>query len=119
MDDDWANVDPDDYVETKTAFAEKLIKLFEERYGVTVTPYIEELEIATPWTMCSYVNVRRGRGLRLRAEGLGQHDAANDDDGYRFPVKGLKFVGAASIRGDGYNSAIFSGDTLAKRLSRK
>ncbi len=38
MDDDWANVDPDDYVETKNAFAEKLIKLFEERYGVTVTP---------------------------------------------------------------------------------
>ncbi len=29
-------------------------------------------------------------------------------------VKGLKFVGAASIRGDGYNSAIFSGSTMAK-----
>ena len=39
--------------------------------------------------------------------------------GYRVSGKGLKFVGAASIRGDGYNSAIFSGDTLAKRLSQK
>ena len=36
------------------------VKLFEERYGVTVTPYIEELEIATPWTMCNYVNTPEG-----------------------------------------------------------
>ena len=26
----------------------------------------------------------------------------------------MKFVGASSIRGDGFNSAIFSGDTIAK-----
>ena len=31
-----------------------------------------------------------------------------------YEVKGLKFVGAASVRGDGYNSAIFSGHTIAK-----
>ena len=35
--------------------------------------------------------------------------------GTEFPVKGLKFVGASSIRGDGYNSAIFSGNTLARK----
>ena len=26
----------------------------------------------------------------------------------------MKFFGAASIRGDGYNSAIFSGNTMAR-----
>lgn len=115
MDDDWANVDPDDYVETKTAFAEKLIKLFEERYGVTVTPYIEELEIATPWTMCNYVNVPQGAAYGFELKDWDNMMPRMMMMGTEFPVKGLKFVGAASIRGDGYNSAIFSGDTLAKK----
>ena len=115
MDDDWANVDPDDYVETKTAFAEKLIKLFEERYGVTVTPYIEELEIATPWTMCNYVNVPQGAAYGFELKDWDHMMPRMMMMGPEFPVKGLKFVGAASIRGDGYNSAIFSGDTLAKK----
>lgn len=61
MGDDWANVSQEDYVKTKQEFAAKLIRLFEERTGFVVTPYIEEIEIATPWTMCNYVNVPRAR----------------------------------------------------------
>ena len=115
MEDDWANVEQDDYVETKTAFAEKLIKLFEERTGIIVTPYIEELEIATPWTMCNYVNVPQGAAYGFELKDWDSMMPRMMMMGTEFPVKGLKFVGAASIRGDGYNSAIFSGDTLAKK----
>ena len=115
MDDDWANVEQDDYVRTKTDFAEKLIGLFEQRTGITVTPYIEEIEIATPWTMCNYVNTPEGSAYGFELKDWDNMMPRMMMMGTEFPVKGLKFVGAASIRGDGYNSAIFSGDTLAKK----
>ena len=105
----------EDYVETKTAFAEKLIRLFEERSGYVVTPYIEEIEIATPWTMCNYVNTPEGSAYGFELKDWDGMMPRMMMMGTEFPVKGLKFVGAASIRGDGYNSAIFSGDILAKK----
>ena len=114
MDDVWADVEQDDYVETKTAFAEKLIRLFEERTGFRITPYIEEIEIATPWTMCNYVNVPQGAayGYELRDwDNMMPRMMMMREE---YPIKGLRFCGAASIRGDGFNSAIFSGDTIAK-----
>ena len=115
MADVWADVEQDDYVKTKTDFAEKLIRLFEERTGITVTPYIEEIEIATPWTMCNYVNTPEGSAYGFELKDWDNMMPRMMMMGTEFPVKGLKFVGAASIRGDGYNSAIFSGDTLAKK----
>lgn len=115
MDDDWANVSQEDYVKTKQEFAAKLIRLFEERTGFIVTPYIEEIEIATPWTMCNYVNVPQGAAYGYELRDWDNMMPRMMMMGTEFPVKGLKFVGAASIRGDGYNSVIFSGDTLAKK----
>ena len=83
--------------------------------GITVTPYIEEIEIATPWTMCNYVNTPEGSAYGFELKDWDNMMPRMMMMGTEFPVKGLKFVGAASIRGDGYNSAIFSGDTLAKK----
>ena len=115
MDDDWANVSQDDYVKVKTDYAEKLIDLFEERSGIIVKPFIEEIEIATPWTMCNYVNTPQGSAYGFELKDWDSMMPRMMMMGTEFPVKGLKFVGAASIRGDGYNSAIFSGNTLAKK----
>ena len=65
--------------------------------------------------MCNYVNVPQGAAYGFELKDWDSMMPRMMMMGTEFPVKGLKFVGAASIRGDGYNSAIFSGDTLAKK----
>lgn len=114
MEDCWSRVEAKDYVKTKTDYAEGMIALFEEKTGVTIKPYIEEIEIATPWTFCHYASVPQGAayGYELRDwDNMMPRMAMMREE---YPIKGLKFCGAASIRGDGFNSAIFSGDTIAK-----
>ena len=114
MDDDWANVEEEDYVETKNRLAKRMIERFEEKLGVSITPYIEEIEVATPWTMCNFVNVPQGAAYGYELDGWDSMMARMRMMGSEYEVKGLRFVGAASIRGDGYNSAIFSGNTMAR-----
>lgn len=114
MDDDWANVEEDDYVATKNTLAKRMIERFEEKLGVSITPYIEEIEVATPWTMCNFVNVPQGAAYGYELKDWDSMMARMRMMGSEYQVKGLRFVGAASIRGDGYNSAIFSGNTMAK-----
>ncbi len=50
----WGDVAPEDYVNKKREVAENMIRDFEANVGVSITPYIEEIEIATPATMARY-----------------------------------------------------------------
>ena len=114
MGDDWANVEEDDYVETKNRLAKRMIERFEEKVGVEITPYIEEIEVATPWTMCNFVNTPQGSAYGYELKDWDMMMARMRMMKTEYEVPGLRFVGAAGIRGDGYNSAIFSGTTMAK-----
>ncbi len=116
MEDCWGKIDPKDYVRTKEKVASGMIDWFEKQTGITIRPYIEEIEIATPWTFCHYAGVPQGAayGYELRDwDNMMPRMMMMREE---YPIKGLKFVGAASIRGDGFNSAIFSGDTMAKLM---
>ena len=116
MADVWADVEQDDYVKTKTDFAEKLIRLFEERTGITVTPYIEEIEIATPWTMCNYVNTPEGSayGFELKDwDNMMPRMMMMKEDAELFP--GLRFAGGYAMRSSGYSSAYVSGDISGRQ----
>ena len=114
MEDAWADVEEEDYVATKNRIARRMIDKFEKTLGVEITPYIEEIEVATPWTMCRFVNTPQGSAYGYELNDWDSMMARMRMMGTENQVKGLKFVGAASIRGDGYNSAIFSGSTMAK-----
>ena len=110
----WSKVEPKDYVRTKEKVASEMIDWFEQKTGIVIRPYIEEIEIATPWTFCHYASVPEGAayGYELRDwDSMMPRMMMMREE---YPIKGLKFVGASSIRGDGFNSAIFSGDTIAK-----
>ena len=54
----WKSVKPEDYAQTKYAFAE-LIAVIEKVYP-KVRQYIEEVEVATPLTMMRYLNTPGG-----------------------------------------------------------
>lgn len=114
MEDCWKDIELKDYVKTKNKIASDMLDWFEEKVGVSIRPYIEEFEVATPWTFCRYASVPQGAayGYELRDwDNMMPRMAMMREE---YPIKGLKFCGAASIRGDGFNSAIFSGDTIAK-----
>ena len=110
----WSEIDPKDYVRTKNQVASGMIDWFEHQTGIIIRPYIEEIEIATPWTFCRYASVPQGAayGYELRDwDNMMPRMMMMREE---YPIHGLRFCGASSIRGDGYNSAIFSGDIMAK-----
>ena len=114
MEDCWSQIDPKDYVKTKNKVASDMIDWFEEKTGIIIRPYIEEFEVATPWTFCRYASVPQGAayGYELRDwDNMMPRMMMMREE---YPVKGLRFCGASSIRGDGFNSAIFSGDMMGK-----
>ena len=114
MEDCWSEIDPKDYVKTKNKVARDMIDWFEEKTGIIIRPYIEEFEVATPWTFCRYASVPQGAayGYELRDwDNMMPRMMMMREE---YPIKGLRFCGAASIRGDGFNSAIFSGDMMGK-----
>ena len=114
MEDCWSQIDPKDYVKTKNKVASDMIDWFEEKTGIIIRPYIEEFEVATPWTFCRYASVPQGAayGYELRDwDNMMPRMMMMREE---YPVKGLRFCGAARIRGDGFNSAIFSGDMMGK-----
>ena len=114
MEDCWSQIDPKDYVKTKNKVASDMIDWFEEKTGIIIRPYIEEFEVATPWTFCRYASVPQGAayGYELRDwDNMMPRMMMMREE---YPLKGLRFCGAASIRGDGFNSAIFSGDMMGK-----
>ena len=110
----WSEIDQKDYVRTKNQVASGMIDWFEQQTGIIIRPYIEEIEIATPWTFCRYASVPQGAayGYELRDwDNMMPRMMMMREE---YPIHGLRFCGASSIRGDGYNSAIFSGDIMAK-----
>lgn len=112
MDDCWKDVDQDDYVAVKEKVADGMISWFEEKTGIKIRDAIEEISIATPWTFCRYAMVPQGAayGYELRDwDAMMARMMMMKQD---YPIKGLKFCGAASIRGDGFNSAFFSGNMM-------
>ena len=114
MEDCWSEIAPKDYVKTKNKVASDMIDWFEEKTGIIIRPYIEEFEVATPWTFCRYASVPQGAayGYELRDwDNMMPRMMMMREE---YPIKGLRFCGAASIRGDGFNSAIFSGDMMGK-----
>lgn len=114
MDDVWGDVELDDYVALKNKIAEGMIDWYEEKTGVTVKPYIEEFSVASPWTFCRYVGSPQGAVYGYESSDWDSMMARlmmlNED----YPIKGLKFTGAAGPRAHGYSATYICGDLMGK-----
>lgn len=116
--DDWGNVELDDYVKVKNAKAEELIDLFEQKTGIIVKPYIEEFSVATPWTMSRYAAVPEGAAYGYDLGAWDNMVARMNMIEQDHMIPGLRFTGAAGPRGDGYNSAWLTGSMMGKLTLR-
>ncbi|MBQ9458216.1 MAG: NAD(P)/FAD-dependent oxidoreductase [Bacilli bacterium] len=114
QDDVWGNVDPADYFKTKEAVAKKAIADYEQTTGISIAPYIEEIEIATPWTYARYLGSPEGTPYGYRFDEtntiLTQLLSIRRDQ----PVPGFYTVGASGPRGDGYSQTTGNGRDIAE-----
>ena len=110
----WANIPMEDYFKKKEEYALTLIQSFEKATGIHLQEYIEEIEIATPWTFARYLGTPMGTcygydnnqwdGLMARLMSLRQDNSTPH----------LYFGCAADANSNGYNMTYVGGSTAAK-----
>lgn len=113
-DDAWGPVSADEYVAKKREVATNMIRDFEKHVGVTLMPYIEEIEIATPVTMARYTCNPQGTMYAYECSGwdtmLARLMMLKDDQ----IIPGIRFAGGYGPRVYGYSSTYLNGDLTAK-----
>ena len=103
-------VKPEDYKKFKTKVAKDMIETCEKALNISITPYIEEIEIALPPTFARYLNTPWGTpyGYRLdKWDSLIPRTAQYVNDQ---PFDNFFFCGATQERGDGYGCAYYTGE---------
>ena len=109
------NVTRAEYQELKENLANNLIEQFEEAYSLDITEYIEEIEIATPFTLKRYTNNPNGamKGyMRLGYDNAIHRLISFKDE----TIPDISFVGGSSIFGGGADNAIYSGYFITEKL---
>ncbi|MFA6867210.1 MAG: FAD-dependent oxidoreductase [Clostridia bacterium] len=110
----WANISEDEYVAKKQKIAMEMIAVFEKELNVSLVPYIEEIEIATPITMARYTLNPQGTMYSYAASGndglLARLMMISEDQ--RIP--NIRFAGGYGPRLYGYSSTYMSGDLAVK-----
>lgn len=108
-DDVWADVEMKDYFRLKEEIARKAIAEYESIRGITISPYIEEIEVATPWTFARFLSTPEGGVYGLKMNRWNTVLSALLGIRRDQPIKGFKTTGASGARGDGYSQALGTG----------
>ena len=113
--DAWKNIDKKNYYQTKNELAQSLIHEFEEAFHVDIEEYIEEIEIASPYTFKKHTNWDNGCFFgNMR---LGYDNSINRLLSYQDElIPHLSFVGASSVFGSGVDNAFYSGYYVTEKL---
>ena len=111
---DWNQLKQEDYFKFKNKVVKKMLKSLKEKTGIVLEGHIEEMSVATPWTFSRYLGTPEGSvyghetadwdGMMARMMSLGPD----------YQVKGLRPIGAAGPRGDGYSAAYICGQLMAR-----
>ena len=110
---------PEDYKKYKNDIAKSFIEDYEKTTGISITPHIEEIEVATPVTFARYLGTPEGTiyGYKLSDwDNLLSRISGEKDE---YTIKNLSFCGGHAFRGDGYSSAYVTGDTVGKRVVKR
>ena len=111
---DWDNVSQEDYAGLKEKVTEHILEMVKDKLGIDISGHIEEISIASPWTFARYLNAPEGAVYGYEArdwDGIMARMMMLKQD---YPIKGLRPIGAAGPRGDGYSGAYITGNLLGK-----
>ena len=115
----WGELLPADYKKVKNRIAGRMIATYEQKLGVRLQPYIEEIVIAAPPTFARYLNTPNGTpyGYHIKSWDtmLARMMNAKSE---RF-IENLYFTGAHAERTAGYSCAYASGCSTAEKICRE
>ena len=109
----WGTIDQRDYIKTKEKVCKQALAHYEKLTGIDIAPYIEEIEIATPWTFAHYLGTPQGVVYGNHNDGLHSIGIQLQTIRKDQPIKGFKTTGASGARGDGYSQSFGSGNDIA------
>ncbi len=110
---EWGELKQEDYFKFKTDGAKKMLRILREKTGIDLTGHIEEMEVASPWTFARYLGVPEGSVYGYEARDWDGMMARMQMIGDDYPIKGLRPIGAAGPRSDGYSATIICGQLIA------
>ena len=90
-----------------------MIASVKAKMGVDLMGHIEECEIASPWTFARYLGQPEGSVYGYETTDWDGMMARMMMLGTDYPIKGLRPIGAAGPRGDGYSAAMICGQLMA------
>ena len=103
-------VRPQDYKKFKTKVAKDMIETCEKALNLSITPYIEEIEIALPPTFARYLNTPQGTPYGYMLEKWDSMIPRTVQYLKDQPFENFLFCGASQERGDGYGCAYYTGE---------
>ncbi|MBR0112878.1 MAG: NAD(P)/FAD-dependent oxidoreductase, partial [Clostridia bacterium] len=98
----------------KTKVAKDMIETCEKALNISITPYIEEIEIALPPTFSRYLNTPMGTPYGYMLEMWDSLIPRTIQYMQDQPFDNFLFCGASQERGDGYGCAYHTGEKAAK-----
>lgn len=107
------------YGRTKTAYAQRMISIFEKYLGRNLRSYIEEIEIATPQTFHRYTGAHQGVIYGYEQDIEDSIFVRSLGPVLSESILGLDFVGGHGELGHGFTPSIISGRTTALRILKK
>ena len=90
-----------------------MLRILKEKTGIDLAGHIEEMEVASPWTFARYLGQPEGSAYGYEARGWDGMMARMQMIGSDYPIKGLRPIGAAGPRSDGYSATIICGQLIA------
>lgn len=108
------NINEQNYYDKKEEWAKIIIENFEKSTNIEITPYIEEIEIATPVTFASKTNSLNGvvDGYSIKGyDNILSRILNEKEENY---IKGLRFCGSYVI--SGLSNAYLNGEETANKL---
>ena len=112
------NLKPEDYKKYKNDLAKKYIEDAEKTLGISITPHIEEISVATPVTFARYLGTPEGTIYGYKLSGWDNLMARIAGEKTDYAIPGLSFCGGHYIRGDGFSCAYIVGDQVGKRVAK-
>ncbi len=103
-------VRPQDYKKFKTEVARDMIETCEKALNISITPYIEEIEVALPPTFSRYLNTPLGTPYGFMLEKWDSMLPRTIQYAGDQPYDNFFFCGATQERGDGYGCAYHTGE---------
>ncbi len=113
------DVKPQDYKKFKTKVAKDMIETCEKALNISITPYIEEIEIALPPTFARYLNTPQGTPYGYMLEKWDSMLPRTVQYMGDQPFDNFFFCGATQERGDGYGCAYYTGEKAGGIVVKK